>query len=70
MYKHALATSEGLAEERGTFLDYDAERYDYKARRNILMLSIAPTASISNIAGTSSGIETFFANVYSRETIS
>jgi ribonucleoside-diphosphate reductase alpha chain len=35
-----------------------------------LLLAIAPTASISNIAGTSSGIEPFFANVYSRETIS
>ncbi|MBP7007803.1 hypothetical protein KBB05_03670 [Patescibacteria group bacterium] len=34
------------------------------------MLSIAPTASISNIAGTSSCIEPYYANVYSRETTS
>jgi len=34
------------------------------------LLAIAPTASISNIAGTSSCIEPFYANVYSRETTS
>jgi len=51
-------------------LDYDPKKYSYKPRRNILLLAIAPTASISNIAGTSSGIENYFANVYSRETIS
>lgn len=33
-------------------------------------MAIAPTATISNIAGTSSGIETYFSNIYSRETIS
>ncbi len=33
-------------------------------------MAIAPTATISNIAGTASGIETFFSNVYARETIS
>jgi ribonucleoside-diphosphate reductase alpha chain len=33
-------------------------------------MAIAPTASISNIAGTSSCLETYFANVYSRETLS
>lgn len=70
IYNHALATSESLAEERWTFLDYDPKKYSYKPRRNILLLAIAPTASISNIAGTSSGIENYFANVYSRETIS
>ncbi len=55
---------------RGTFADYSKERYPYEPRRNILLLAIAPTATISNIAGTSSGIETFFSNVYARETIS
>lgn len=70
IYNAALEKSEELAAERGTFQDYDAERYSYKPRRNILLLAIAPTASISNIAGTSSGIETFFSNVYARETIS
>lgn len=70
MYAESLAASTALAEERGTFADWSADRYSYGPRRNALLLAIAPTASISNIAGTSSGIETFFANVYSRETIS
>lgn len=69
MYSTALAKSEELAASRGTFADYH-EWYGYKPRRNILLLSIAPTASISNIAGTSSGIEPYYANVYSRETTS
>lgn len=69
MYKYALETSERLAQERGTFRDYH-EGYGYAPRRNILLLSIAPTASISNIAGTSSCIEPYYANVYSRETTS
>jgi ribonucleoside-diphosphate reductase alpha chain len=70
MHAEALAASEKLAVERGAFADWSAERYSYGPRRNALLLAIAPTASISNIAGTSSGIETFFANVYSRETLS
>lgn len=69
IYKHALDTSKDLAKTRGTFGDYH-EGYGYEPRRNILLLSIAPTASISNIAGTSSCIEPFYANVYSRETTS
>jgi ribonucleoside-diphosphate reductase alpha chain len=69
IYKHALNTSKELAKTRGTFRDYH-EGYGYEPRRNILLLSIAPTASISNIAGTSSCIEPYYANVYSRETTS
>ncbi len=69
MYKYALETSEKLAQTRWTFRDYHAW-YGYAPRRNILLLSIAPTASISNIAGTSSCIEPYYANVYSRETTS
>lgn len=70
IYTAALETSKELAVTRGTFLDYDADRYAYEPRRNILLLAIAPTATISNIAGTSSGIEPFFSNVYARETLS
>ena len=69
IYQTALATSIALGEERGTFLDYNPA-YTYQPRRNILLMAIAPTATISNIAGTSSGIETYFSNIYSRETIS
>lgn len=70
IYNAALEKSKELAKTRGTFADYDKDRYAYEPRRNILLLAIAPTATISNIAGTSSGIETFFSNVYARETIS
>lgn len=69
MYESALQQSKDLAESRGTFGDYH-EWYGYEPRRNILLLSIAPTASISNIAGTSSCIEPYYSNVYSRETTS
>jgi len=70
IYNAALETSKELVATRGPFLDYDADRYAYEPRRNILLLAIAPTATISNIAGTSSGIEPFFSNVYARETLS
>lgn len=69
MYESALQESKDLAKERWTFGDYH-EGYGYEPRRNILLLSIAPTASISNIAGTSSCIEPYYSNVYSRETTS
>lgn len=65
----SLAQSQQLCEQRGPFRDYDATRYPYPARRNALLLAIAPTASISLIAGTSSTVDSFFANVYSRETL-
>lgn len=70
IYTEALAQSKLLAQEKGAFADWDAQRYPYEARRNALLVAIAPTASISNICGTSSGIENYFANVYSRETLS
>lgn len=72
MYSTALETSEQLAEERGAFADYIAnpDHYSYKARRNSLLLALMPTATTSNILGTSSCIEPYFSNVYSRETIS
>ena len=69
MYESALQESRDLTKERGTFGDYH-EGYGYEPRRNILLLSIAPTASISNIAGTSSCIEPYYSNIYSRETTS
>lgn len=67
MYEAALEKSKDLAKVKGPFRDYDASRYPYEARRNILLLAIAPTASISLLAGVSSGIDSNFAMVYSRE---
>lgn len=69
MRKHAREKSEALAVERGTFRDYDKDKYPYAPRRNSNLLAIAPTASISLIAGTSSTVDAYFANVYSRETL-
>jgi ribonucleoside-diphosphate reductase alpha chain len=67
MYQAALEKSIALAKQKGPFRDYDPKRYPYEARRNILMLAIAPTASISLLAGVSSGIDSNFGMVYSRE---
>jgi ribonucleoside-diphosphate reductase alpha chain len=67
MYAKALEKSKELAKVRGPFRDYPEREYPYEERRNILLLAIAPTASISLLAGVSSGIDSHFAMVYSRE---
>jgi ribonucleoside-diphosphate reductase alpha chain len=55
---HADAASVKLAEERGP---YPAWRPSHGAwRRNVAVLSIAPTGSISTIANCSAGIEPYF----------
>lgn len=69
LQSYAREASMQLAEERGPFRDYNEEHYPYKPRRNALLMAIAPTASISLIAGTSSTVDPYFANVYSREVI-
>ncbi|MEZ0324186.1 MAG: ribonucleoside-diphosphate reductase subunit alpha [Hydrogenothermaceae bacterium] len=67
--------SEELAKERGPFPHYiEMEKagkpYPYPPRRNAVLLAIAPTASISIIAGTSSSIDSYFSNIFSRDTLS
>lgn len=67
--------SEELALERGPFPHYEEMRqkgkpYPYTPRRNAVLLAIAPTASISIIAGTSSSIDNYFSNIFSRDTLS
>lgn len=59
----ALATSMKLGEERGVFPNYSKSIFKSKKKklRHACMLSIAPTGTISLIAGTSSGIEPLFA---------
>lgn len=64
--KHAQETSEKLAQEKGEFLAYKKSTLK-KKRRNATVLSIAPTGSISLIAGCSSGIEPLFGIAYARE---
>lgn len=59
--------SESLARERGPYPAYaklDNMNCDAPERRNAEVTTIAPTGSISSIAGVSSGIEPLFSNVF------
>ena len=59
--KEATKASEELAETRGVFPNIDKSVYKGKKMRNAAVLTIAPTGTISRIAGCSSSIEPIFA---------
>lgn len=65
----AIKRSEELAKKDGPFPAYDKEKCDFPSRRNATLTTIAPTGSISMIAGCSSGIEPYFALAYKRKNI-
>ena len=65
MREEAIAESERLARERGVFPLYEQNRAAFEAlgirpRRNVALLTVAPTGTTSMLMGVSSGIEPVF----------
>ncbi len=69
--EEARRKSVELGEERGSFPNFDRSvwKAKYDAMRNATITTIAPTGSISIIAGCSSGIEPLFAVSFMRKVL-
>jgi ribonucleoside-diphosphate reductase alpha chain len=68
----AVSQSEALARKRGPFPNFYRSRWHqtgWPPRRNATVTTVAPTGTISIIAGTSSGIEPLFAVAYRRRAL-
>ncbi len=70
--EEAHKKSEEIGEERGSFPNFEKSIWKdkYSAMRNATVTTIAPTGSISIIAGCSSGIEPMFAISFMRNVLS
>jgi ribonucleotide reductase alpha subunit len=71
MQSHAEDTSEILALDRGEFPNKHLSKWanDPRPRRNAALLSIAPTGTISMIAGCSFGCEPYFGIAYTKHVM-
>ncbi len=71
IHRESMDASRGLAGERGAFPNFEksVHRHDSDPVRNATVNTIAPTGTISMIAGCSSGIEPVFSLVYNRNVL-